>query len=179
LGQFERSCNRIYGIDTDRPPLHKYSRAFVLAVTVGLASAVAVTVMVLGRPIAESIEHSSASVVWIWGRWPQAIAVRVLAVTALLKFSPNRRQPGFSWLVVGATVSVGLMAVASLGLALFFRWSSTFGDTYGPLAGMIGLLFWCFAMSAAGLYGIAITAQVEAERSAAGSTDAAPRIGSD
>ena len=166
LGQFERSCNRIYGIDTDRPTLRKYGRAFVLAITVGVVSAISVTIMVLGRPITESIEHSSASLVWIWGRWPLAIVVLVAAVTALLKFSPNRRQPGFSWLVVGAAVSVGLMAVASLGLALFFRWSSSFGDTYGPLAGMIGLLLWCFAMSAAGLYGIAITAQVEVERSA-------------
>jgi uncharacterized BrkB/YihY/UPF0761 family membrane protein len=165
LGQFERSCNRIYGIGSDRAPLHKYGRALLLAITVGLVAAAAVTVMVLGRPIAESIEHSSMSLVWVWGRWPLAIAVLVAAVTVLLKLSPNRRQPGYSWLVVGAAVSVGLITVASLALAIFFRWSTTFGDTYGPLAGMIGLLLWCFAMSAAGLYGIAITAQVEAERS--------------
>jgi uncharacterized BrkB/YihY/UPF0761 family membrane protein len=82
----------------------------------------------------------------------------------MLRWSPNRRQPGYTWLVYGAAVSVLLTVAASVALALFFRWSTTFGDTYGPLAGMIGLLLWCYAVAAAGLYGIAITAQLEAER---------------
>jgi uncharacterized BrkB/YihY/UPF0761 family membrane protein len=166
MGQFERSCNRIYGIDNDRPTLHKYSRALVLAVTAGAASALAILTMVLGRPLADAINHSAFSVVWIWGRWPIAVLVLVAAVTALLKFSPRRRQPAISWLVYGAAISVLLVVVASLVLALFFWWSTTFGDTYGPLAGMLGLLLWCLAMATAGLYGIAVTAQMEAERRA-------------
>ena len=35
MGQFERSLNRLYGIEQDRPTLQKYGRAFVLAVTAG------------------------------------------------------------------------------------------------------------------------------------------------
>ncbi|HEX5018247.1 MAG TPA: YihY/virulence factor BrkB family protein [Actinomycetes bacterium] len=163
MGQFERSCNRVYGIDTDRPTAHKYGRALVLTVTIGLASALATLTMVLGRPIAESIESSSLSILWLWGRWPLAVGVLVIAMTLLLKLSPNRRQPALSWLVYGAAISVTLIVAASLILAAFFWWSTTFGDTYGPLAGMIGLLLWCFAMAAAGLYGIAITAQLESE----------------
>jgi len=166
MGQFERSCNRIYGVDQDRPSANKYGRAFVLATTVGLVSAVAITMMVLGRPIAASIEESWASALWVWGRWPLAVALLIVATTALLKYSPNRRQPALSWLVYGAAISVGMMVVASLGLAVFFHWSTTFGDTYGPLAGLVGLLLWCYAIASAGLYGIAITAQLESERSA-------------
>jgi uncharacterized BrkB/YihY/UPF0761 family membrane protein len=52
-----------------------------------------------------------------------------------------------------------------LVLALFFRWSTTFGDTYGPLAGMIGLLLWCLSLAASSLYGVAITAELELFRS--------------
>ena len=112
MGQFERSCNRIYGIDDDRPSVQKYTRAFLLALTVGVVSAFAVSMMVLGRPIAESIENSSVSLIWLWGRWPLAIIVLVAALTALLKFSPNRRQPAYSWLLYGASVSVGLIVAA-------------------------------------------------------------------
>lgn len=166
MGQLERSCNRIYGVDRDRPSVQKYLRALVLAVTVGSVSALAMIAMVLGRPISESVEHSAVSLLWLWGRWPLGALVLIVATTALLKYSPRRRQPRWSWLVYGASISVGLMIVASVALALFFQWSTTFGDTYGPLAGMIGLLLWCYALAAAGLFGIAITAQMEFERSA-------------
>ena len=178
MGQFERSCNRIYGVEEDRPSVKKYTRAFVLALTVGLVSTVAITMMVLGRPIAEAIEDSSASMLWTVGRWPLAVGLLVCATTALLKYSPRRRQPSWTWLIYGAALAVGLMVVASIALAVFFRWSTTFGDTYGPLAGMIGLLLWCLAISAAGLYGIAITAQLEAEHSKGAELtgDSAPTI---
>ena len=37
MGQLERGLNRIYGIEQDRPTLQKYGRAFLLALTRGLA----------------------------------------------------------------------------------------------------------------------------------------------
>lgn len=165
MGQFERSCNRIYGVDDDRPSVRKYSRAAVLAVTVGVVSAVAVAMLVWGRPISNVIEDSWAGGLWMVVRWPLAVALLIIAGTCLLRWSPNRRQPGYTWLVFGASISALLTLVASGALALFFRWSTTFGDTYGPLAGLIGLLLWCYALAGAGLYGIAITAQLESERS--------------
>ena len=166
MGQFERSCNRIYGVAEDRPSLAKYTRAFALAVTVGVVSALALMLMVLGRPIANSVDSPAVSLVWLWVRWPVAVVILVAAVTVALKFSPRRRQPALSWLFYGAVVSVALMVIASIALAVFFMVSTTFGDTYGPLAGMIGLLLWCLALSASGLFGIAITAQLESERAA-------------
>ena len=39
----------------------------------------------------------------------------------------------------GSVVSVVLWTTVTVGLAAFFRWSSSFGDTYGPLAGFIGV----------------------------------------
>lgn len=167
LGQFERSCNRIYGVEQDRSSAQKYTRAAVLAATVGVVASIGVTMLVLGRPIGEAVENSWAGDVWLIVRWPMAIVLLVLATTAMLRWSPNRRQPGYTWLVYGAGASVLLTLGASAVLALFFRWSTTFGDTYGPLAGMIGLLLWCYAVAAAGLYGIAITAQLEQERAVA------------
>ncbi len=166
FGQFERSCNRIYGVEQDRSSVQKYTRAAVLAVTIGVVASIGITMLVLGRPIADAVADSWAGDIWLIVRWPLAVVLLVLATTAMLRWSPNRRQPGYTWLVYGAGVSVLLTVGASAVLALFFRWSTTFGDTYGPLAGMVGLLLWCYAVAAAGLYGIAITAQLEQERAA-------------
>lgn len=165
MGQVERSCNRIYGIDQDRPSLQKYSRAVALAFTAGVIGALGTTMLVLGRPVARAIEGSWAGTLWDLARFPLAVLLLVLGTTVLLKWSPRRRQPGFSWLLYGATLSVMLTVASSLVLALFFRWSTTFGDTYGPLAGMIGLLLWCLALAASSLFGVAITAELELFRS--------------
>lgn len=170
LGQFERACNRIYGVEHDRPSLQKYGRGAALACTVGVIASLGVTILVLGRPFAETIEDSWAGGLWVVLRWPIAVILLVLATTALLRWSPNRHQPGYTWLVYGAGLSVLLTVAASIALSLFFRWSTTFGDTYGPLAGMVGLLLWCYSVAAAGLFGIAITAQLESERVTTSST---------
>ncbi|MEO8329794.1 MAG: YihY/virulence factor BrkB family protein, partial [Candidatus Nanopelagicales bacterium] len=142
MGQFERSCNRIYGVESDRPSLHKYTRAFLLAFTAGIASAVGIALVVLGRPIDNAIDDTWFNPIWDALRWPIGVLLLVGAVTVLLKLSPNRRQPGYSWLAFGAAASVLLIVVASLLLAVFFALSTSFGDTYGPLAGMVALLLW-------------------------------------
>jgi len=49
-------------------------------------------------------------------------------------------------------------------LALFFDRMEGFGDTYGPLAGTIGLLVWAFLSAIALFLGLAFAAQLEAVR---------------
>ena len=46
----------------------------------------------------------------------------------------------------------------------FFAVSHSFGDTYGPLAGMVALLLWAFLSSVAIFFGAAAAAQLEAVR---------------
>jgi uncharacterized BrkB/YihY/UPF0761 family membrane protein len=51
---------------------------------------------------------------------------------------------------------------------VFFHFSSSFGTTYGPLAGIIALAFWAYFTSIALLVGAALAAQLEAVRAGAG-----------
>jgi uncharacterized BrkB/YihY/UPF0761 family membrane protein len=62
-------------------------------------------------------------------------------------------------------VSVALWFVVTLAMGLLFRVSHSFGDTYGPLAGIVALEVWCMLSSMAILFGGAVAAQLEAERS--------------
>ncbi len=57
--------------------------------------------------------------------------------------------------------------VSTLALSAFFGVSTSFGDTYGPLAGMVALLLWAFLSSVAILFGAAVAAQLEAVRAGA------------
>ena len=45
--------------------------------------------------------------------------------------------------------------------------STSFGDTYGPLAGIVALLLWALLSSVAVLFGAAVAAQLEAVRAGA------------
>ena len=58
----------------------------------------------------------------------------------------------------------GGVLLAIVGLSVFFRFSSSFGSTYGPLAGIVALLLWSLLSSVALLFGGAVAAQLESVR---------------
>jgi uncharacterized BrkB/YihY/UPF0761 family membrane protein len=104
---------------------------------------------------------------WSIVRWPIGIALLIAAIALMFRWAPRRHQPAWSWMSFGAMVAVGLLALVTVVLNLFFRFSSTFGSTYGPLAGIMALAFWAYATSVALLVGAALAAQLEAVRARA------------
>ncbi len=167
MGQLERGLNRIYGIEQDRPTVQKYGLAFVLAASCGALATLAFIAMAWGREVGDQINNHFLTTVWSWTRWPLAVLLIAVAVTLLFRWCPRRHQPALSWLAYGATLSVLGWVLVTFGLALFFRVSSSFGDTYGPLAGIVALMLWAFLTSAAIFYGAATAAQLEAVRAGA------------
>src|SRR4029079_8278027 len=93
MGQMERGLNRIYGIERDRPASKKYQRALVLAISVGPLLAAALLLLGFAPgPDLPSTTHPSE--VWVYARWPVAAALVVVALALVLRYCPNRRQPG-------------------------------------------------------------------------------------
>ena len=116
-----------------------------------------------GREIGNAL-GSDARTIWNVLRWPLAIGFIFVAMALLFRRSPRRHQPAWSWLAYGAGLSVVLWSVVTLLLGLMFRVSSTFGETYGPLAGIVALQIWALLSAIAILYGAAVAAQLEAVR---------------
>jgi YihY family inner membrane protein len=164
MGQIERALNRMYGIEQDRPTGRKYGRAFVLTISAGVLLVAAFAALALGRAISSSLSGHTASTVWNVLRWPLALGLLIAAIALLFKWSPRRHQPGWSWLAFGAIVAVILLTIVTLGLDAMFQISSTFGKTYGPLAGIVALMLWALLASISLLFGGAIGAQLEAVR---------------
>jgi YihY family inner membrane protein len=163
MGQMERVLNRLYGVERDRTTREKYTRAFVLAVTAGLAAVLAFVMLAFGHGLTHD-GNSVITVLWRVMRWPVALALMVAAIALVFRYAPRRHQPAWSWLAYGAGICVLGWALASVALGLFFRWSSSFGDTYGPLAGTVGLLLWAYFASVSVVFGAAVAAQLEAVR---------------
>lgn len=169
FAQLERGANRIYGTSRDRPVLRKYGEAALLTATAGVAMAVGLLLIVAGEPFGEAMEQvyhwgDAGEEVWDALRWPVGLAALVVAVTALLRYAPRRRQPGLSWLGVGAVVTVLAWLAGSGLLALYVVLAAGFDETYGPLTAVMALLLWANVTGIALLAGVALAAQLEAVR---------------
>ena len=169
FAQLERGANRIYGTKRDRQAVRKYGRAAVLTATAGVAMAAGLLLIVAGEPFGEAMEavyHWGDGVEEAWDvlRWPFGLAALVVAVTLLFRHAPRRRQPGLSWLAVGAAATVLAWLAGSGLLALYVVMAAGFGDTHGPLTAVMALLLWANVTGIALLGGLALAAQLEAVR---------------
>jgi YihY family inner membrane protein len=165
MAQVERSANRLYGVERDRPFARRYGQALVLAVVTGLLLLTAVALLVGGATIRrEAGLTGTGQDVWEVARWPVGLVLVVAGVALLFEVAPKRRQPEASWLAFGAGLSAALWLVFMAGLDGWFDLTERFGGTYGAIAGVVGVLLWSFLSSLALLLGLAFAAQLEAVR---------------
>jgi YihY family inner membrane protein len=165
MGQVERGANRIYGVERDRPFARKYLVGLALAVTAGLFALLSLVVLMGGAAIRNTLDWGDAfDAIWRIARWPLGLAFAVTSVALLFEYSPRRRQPEASWLAFGAAVSAVLWLAFMGVLAVYMDATDSFGATYGPIAGTIGVLLWTFLTSVALFLGLAFAAQLEAVR---------------
>ncbi len=171
FGQVERTANRIYGIEADRAPVQKYSFAALMMLSAGTLAVLYFLVLGLGSEWMGDVGDSPWAMVWWIARWPLGLGLLAGAIALVFKLSPRRNQPPMSWLAFGAAVSVVGSLIVSLLLTLYLTASGGFGETYGALAGFMGVLLWAYGSSIALFYGLACAAQLEAIRAGV----AAPR----
>ena len=169
MAQVERGLNRIYGIRRDRVALAKYGRAAVQTAVLAAPVGAGFLMLVAGGSFADSMARhygwsDGAVSAWNLARWPLGLVLLVFTIAVVLDRAPRRRQPAFSWLVLGSGIAVLLSMLATGLLAAYVSLSGTFGAVYGPLAGVFALMLWALLTSIALFYGAAVCAQLEALR---------------
>jgi uncharacterized BrkB/YihY/UPF0761 family membrane protein len=163
-GQLMRGINRLYGVENDGPFIHKYARALLLAVVVLAAFIGSGTMLTVGRDLSRAVGGSS-HLAWHVLRWPVALGLAAAAFGGILRWAPRRRQPHWSWLAFGGVIGVAGWTIVTVLFGVAFRASSSFGNVYGSLAGVVALQIWTFCSAVAIFFGAAIAAQLEAVRS--------------
>ncbi|MFI5758568.1 YihY/virulence factor BrkB family protein [Streptomyces sp. NPDC051569] len=169
MGQIERGCNRVYGVERDRPFLAKYARGLVLAFAAGVPMALGFLVLVAGRAVGDSVvEALGWSRDWLawWGplEIPLGVLLAGAASAVIFRWSPRRDQPGYTWLAFGSAVHLLLWVAATWLLAFYVGRSGSFGAVYGPLTAFVALLLWANLTGIVLFLGVAFAAQLEAAR---------------
>jgi YihY family inner membrane protein len=167
MAQIERGCNRIYGIERDRPFGEKLQRAAFLALTSGSLLGAAFIIIAAGGAIGDALRNEfgwgdATGMVLLVARWPLGLALAFVALTLIYRRSPNRQQPGAAWLQTGTILAALLWLAMTAVLALYYANNENMSQTYGPLLGVIALLTWAYASGAALFLGMAFAAQLEA-----------------
>jgi len=140
MAQVERSANRLAGVE-DRPPLERYVRAFVLAVSAGLLLAVGVLLLAGGQAVASGAGWKDTALsVWSVVRWPIGIAVVGAAIYLLFRAAPRRPIEPRRAAWIGVAVAVALWVLFTGALALYLSIGG--GKTYGSLIAIVALLLW-------------------------------------
>jgi uncharacterized BrkB/YihY/UPF0761 family membrane protein len=163
-GQIIRGTNRLYGIENDGPFLRKYARAAALSLAVLGLLVAAVGAATVGQRLAAATGTHRA---WRFVAWPIVLMLATAAFGGILRWGPRRRQPRWSWLVFGGAVGVAGWIGMTVALRFAFSVAASFGQVYGPLAGVVALQLWTFCAAVATFFGAAVAAELEAVRSGA------------
>jgi len=168
MTHLERAANRIYGVEEGRSVWRRLGLGLAMAATAELMLIGALGVIVAGGSVGDASTSGVTQGPTFWSllRWPIGVGLVAVAMTLIFTFVPNRRQPGFAWLLSGTTVAVTIWVVATLLLGFFYERVSALDGSFDSLLGIVALLVWAYAAALGTLYGLSFAAQLEAERAA-------------
>jgi membrane protein len=97
------------------------------------------------------------------GRWALLVAGVLVALAVLYKVAPDRESPKIYWVSPGAVVATLLWVVASALFSLYMSnvGETSYGETYGPFAGVAILMLWLFITAFVILFGAEINREAE------------------
>lgn len=96
-------------------------------------------------------------------RWPLLAAISMVGLAALYRYAPDRDNPRWRWVSVGAVVGTVLWLAGSAVFALYANRFGTFNETYGSLSAVVVLLLWLFLTAYAILLGAEINSEMESQ----------------
>jgi membrane protein len=82
----------------------------------------------------------------------------------LYYWSPNVKQPKFTWVSGGSIVALLIWIIASVGFGFYVGNFSNYNATYGSLGGVIVFLLWIWITNNALLFGAEFDAEIERGR---------------
>ena len=102
--------------------------------------------------------------------WVLTVVAVIVLFSVFYYLGPNRESPRWTWVSAGGIVGALLWLVVSIGFFFYVNEFSSYGKTYGTMAGVVVLILWLYLTSLTVLIGGELNAELE--RQAASKTQA-------
>jgi membrane protein len=163
------ATNIAYDQDEERGFVRRRLIALVMVVFALIGFALLFGVLVLGPHLSNWIgsaigAKSIVKAVWWAAEWPLLVAGLLVAFAGVMHFGPNVKHPRWSFLNLGAAVSILLWLVASGAFALYVSKFGSYNKTWGSLSAVVVMLTWLWLSSVALLFGVEVNAEAERSR---------------
>jgi membrane protein len=170
FGAAGRALNRIWRVDEGRSFVkNKLHDLLWTAIVLALVLLVFVLVF-LGGALSDfvfdqiGVSNTFASV-WLYARWPAALAGVVLIYAIVYYAAPNVEIRRFQWITPGALFGVFTWLLASVVFFIYVSNFSSYSATYGAFAGAVILLVWLWLTNVVLLFGAELNTVIDVRRS--------------
>ncbi|WP_439693599.1 YihY/virulence factor BrkB family protein [Curtobacterium sp. SP.BCo] len=168
VGAFGRAMNRIYNVREGRPIWKLRPTMLGVTLTTVILLVLGLLVLVSG-PLARSFGDviglgDVAATVLLIVQWPILLVIAIVVIAVLYYWSPNVKQPKFSWVSGGSILALLIWIIASVGFGFYVGNFSNYNATYGSLGGVIVFLLWIWITNNALLFGAEFDAELERGR---------------
>lgn len=160
-----------YDVKDDRKFLKKRLVAFELLLAMLVFGGTATALIVFGAPLGNVLRDnlplgSAFVVVWTVIRWVLGLGALAGLFATIYYLSPNRDTPRWVWVSPGGILAAAIWLIASVGFSIYVNSFGNYGETYGPLAGVVVLLFWLYLTAMAVVLGGELNAELERQSAA-------------
>ena len=160
------TLNAAYNVREGRSFLKFRAIAVGLTVAIGILIVVALTIVLYGNAIANTVGNFvglSGVATWTWkiAQWPVAVFFLLFAFALIYYFAPDVEFPVWHWISPGAVAGVFLWALVSFALRVYLHFFDSYSKTYGSLGAVMILLLWFYVTGVAILAGGEVNAEIE------------------
>ncbi|MFP5352325.1 MAG: YihY/virulence factor BrkB family protein [Actinomycetota bacterium] len=156
LVALQKGLNVAYDIQQERKFLKARLVAFALIVAIGLLGGVPSPFFTFGD-----------TTLFTAVGWILTVAAVMVLFSLFYYLGPNRDSPRWTWVSPGGIVGAGMWLLVSAAFAIYVENFSSYGKTYGTLAGVVVLILWLFLTSLSVLVGAELNAELERQAAAA------------
>lgn len=159
------ALNRCYHVKDSRPFWKQRLIALALTVAISALIIMALTIVLYGGDIADSVGarlglSTVAVMAWHIAQWPIALFFVVVSFALLYYWGPDAEQQ-WQWITPGSLVGVLAWIGASLLFRVYLHFFNSYSKTYGSLGAVIVLLLWLYISGLALLVGGEINSEIE------------------
>ena len=127
-----------------------------------LSLMVALSVIVIAPIVFSAVGLSSLlSLAIVVLRWPLLLVLATVALAAIYRYGPSRREARWQWLSVGSAAAAIGWLISSVLFSWYIANFGAYNATYGSLGAAVGMMMWMWISAIVILLGAELNAEIE------------------